>query len=158
MELNKRVGASQKLQNGLTLLSILARIAALVGVLYLAVLVLGGALAGALQVVSQLLPLVGIAAAVAAVFWSLAPLARLGQKTLREAIGETAWRFGIVLVTAFVFSPQLGLISEDSMLKWITIGSATLLILLKAYEYLKKWYDSWRRSGKARGDSEQRPK
>jgi hypothetical protein len=157
MELNERVGASQKLRNGLALLSILARIAALVGGLYLAFLVLGGALAGAMQVVTQLLPLIGLAAAVAAVCWSLVPLARMGQKVSRDAIGKTAWRFVIALITALWFSPQFGLISEESMLKWITIGSATLLILLYAYKYLHQWCNSWRRSAEGRGASEQRP-
>jgi hypothetical protein len=156
MEPNEREGTFQMLRNGIALLSILARIAALAGVLYVAILVLGGALAGALQVASKLLPLVALAVAVAAVFWSFVPLARMTKKSIRAATGETAWRLGIVLVAAFVFSPQFGLVSEESMLKWITIGSATLLISLKAYEYFHNWYVSRTRSGKPRGDSAHR--
>ncbi len=139
-------GLFRKLLDTLSLLSVLGRLAVglfcIVGVVSLAGLVVGGALLGAQHVVVQLLPVIIPAAALAAIAWCLAPVARREEKTLRAAIGSMVHRSGISLFVALIVAMNIGLVDEDAALKWITIGSAALLALLYAYERLDRWYSS----------------
>jgi hypothetical protein len=114
------------------------------GVAYVAALLVGGAVLGTMVVVKQLLPVLVPAGLIAVAVWCIAPIVQRKEATLRAALGTMGSRVLFACFIIFFIAINTDIIDSTAVLKWVTIGSFSALLLMNAYERLDRWYSSKR--------------